>query len=156
MHRAPVLVRTLIAVALITATLGAALAVTKIAPDPRGVKVVNELMEALKIPDAEARMKAVVPLVHVSLLTTDGKHLAPNVEQFSYKKAVGSISLYPVPVTITEVHQGNVTTIGFGETAQRGRSDKYFVAKSEGRPAPVIVFFPEDGGAPKIVNFGSL
>jgi hypothetical protein len=134
----------------------AASAVTKVAPVPRGVKVVNALIEALKIPDPAARMAAVIPLVHVSLLTNDRSALAPNIAQFSYRKAVASIGLYPVPVRITEVHQGNVTTIGFQSTAQRGRTDKYFVAKSEGRPAPVAVFFPDDGSEPKIVNFGSL
>ncbi|NDD29795.1 MAG: hypothetical protein EB084_16170 [Proteobacteria bacterium] len=155
MNRTP-LIRTLAAVALICATLGTALAVTRVPPDPRGVKVVNALVEALKIQDPVARERAVVMLVHANLLTRDRQHLAPNIEQFSYKKAVGAIGLYPVPVTITEVHQGNDVTIGFQETAQRGRIDKYFVAKSQGRPAPVGVFFPADGSEPKIENFGSL
>jgi hypothetical protein len=42
------------------------------------------------------------------------------------------------------------------ETAQSGRDDKYFVAKTSGRPAPIHVFFPADGSAPKILDFGSL
>ena len=154
MNRRPLTIAVLVAIAL--CSLGVARAVTKVAPDPRGVAVVNAFMEALHISDPTSRLKAVVPLVHVSLLTADRTRLAPNVEGFSYKKAVDAISLYPLPVTITEVHQGNEVTIGFQETAQRGRTDKYFVAKSQGRPAPVHVFFPDDGSAPKIVNFGSL
>lgn len=130
--------------------------VDKVDPDPRAVKLINAFMEALKSADADARLAAVIPLVHKSLLSNDGRDLAPNIKQFSYRKAVQSASLYPVPVVISEVHRGNVLTIGFQATAERGRNDKYFVGKSSGRPAPIHVFFPEGGGELKITNFGSL
>lgn len=135
---------------------GAAHAVDKVSPDPRGVKLVNALIVALQMPDENARLAAIIPLVHKSLLTNDGKDLMSSVKQFSYRKAVGNAGQYTVPLTITEVHRGNTFTIGFKSTAQSGHTDKYFVAQKSSRPAPVGVFFPADGGEPTIVNFGSL
>jgi len=52
-----------------------------------------------------------------------------------------------------------VTQVGFRETAESGRTDKYFVTKKAGvpgLPAPLHVFWPSDGGAPKLINIGSL
>jgi len=98
-------------------------------------------------------------LVHKSLLTSNGKDLSSNVKNFSYKKACDNIKFYKIPAVITEVHKGNTYTVGFKETAQLGRSDKYFIAKKDGvggMPAPIIIFFPQDGSSPKILNMGSL
>lgn len=136
-----------------------ALAIEKVSPDPRGTELCTKFLEALLIPDPDARLKAVLPLLHASMKTSDGKDLEPNVKGFSYKKACSGAQFYQVPAVITEVHKGRDTTIGFGPTAQAGRTDKYFVAKKDGvagRPAPLHVFFPADGGAPTLVNIGSL
>jgi hypothetical protein len=49
--------------------------------------------------------------------------------------------------------------MGFKETAERGRIDKYFIAKRRGIagvPAPLHIFWPETGGKPKLINIGSL
>ena len=133
-------------------------AVEKISPDPRGVELVNKLVAALLIQDPDARVKAVIPLVHKSLLNNDGTDLSINVKPWSYKKAYQNVKFYCYPVKIHEVHKGRVYTIGFKETAEKGRTDKYFVKKKpgvNGMPAPVHVFFPSDGGDPKVVNMGS-
>lgn len=100
-----------------------------------------------------------MPLVHKTLLSGDGKDLAATIKPYSYKKAVTGAPFYKLPIEITEVHKGNVTTVGFKETAEKGRKDKYFVAKKDaaaGRPAPIIVFWPEDGSEPKVIDMGSL
>ena len=134
-------------------------AVEKVPPDPAGQKLCSELLAALQIEDSAQRLSAVLPLVHKSMKTRDGKDLDRNTKDFSYKKASGAAKLYSSPAEITEVHKGNVSTIGFKESAETGRTDKYFLAKKpgvNGRPAPIHVFFPEGGGEPKIVNFGSL
>ncbi len=134
-------------------------AIEKIRPDPKGTELVNNLVKALSIEDPDERLKAVIPLVHKSMLTSDGQDLDRNVKDFSYKKAYNNVKFYQYPVSIYEVHKGNVLTIGFRETAERGRIDKYFINKKpgvNGRPAPIHVFWPEDGGAPSIVNMGSL
>lgn len=139
---------------------GSALAqVEKIPPDPKGVKLCSDLLAALTMSDEKERLKAVLPLLHRSLLTPDGKGLDPMVRDFSYKKAVTGAPLYKQPADIHEVHKGREQTVGFGETAERGRVDRYFVKKKEGqpgRPASLHVFWPNEGGAPKLTNIGSL
>ena len=134
-------------------------AVEKISADPAATELCTSLLSALAKEDPKERLAAVMPLVHRSLLNNRGNDLDHNVKEFSYRKASGAAKLYQNPAQIVEVHKGNVTTIGFKETAERGRTDKYFVGKKEGvagRPAPLHVFWPEKGGAPKIVNMGSL
>lgn len=134
-------------------------AIEKISPDPRGTELVNKLLNALSIEDPAERLKAVIPLVHKSLLTSDGSDLSRDIKDFSYKKAYNNVKFYQIPASIREVHKGRVMTIGFRETAEKGRTDKYFINKKPGTtglPAPIHVFFPEDGGAPSIVNMGSL
>ena len=134
-------------------------AVEKIEPDPKGVKLCADFLTALAIEDAAKRLEAVIPLLHKTLLTEDGKDLTPDVKRFSYNKACTNAKFYKQPAQVTEVHKGMEGTVGFGKTAEKGRADKYFVAKKEGvagRPAPLHVFWPSDGGAPKLINIGSL
>ncbi len=129
------------------------------APDPRAVELLNKLLEALLVKDARASAQAVLPLVHKSLLSDRGTDLSRSVKDFSFKKARQGVGLYKLPVQITRVARGKVTTIGFKQTAEKGRTDRYFVAKRDavaGLPAPIHVFFPEEGGPPKIVDMGSL
>jgi hypothetical protein len=131
----------------------------KVAPDPKGVQVVNELLAALAQTDDKARLEAVLPVMHKSMLTSDGKDLAPNVKNYSYKKACQNVQFYAQPAAIGEVHELSEQTVGFRETAERGIVFKYFVKKKEGvagMPAPIHVLFPSDGGTPKCINIGSL
>jgi hypothetical protein len=133
--------------------------IEKIKPDGQAVKLVNRLLKALSIEDYDQRVKAVLPLVHKSLKTSDGRGLDGNIERFSFKKAYQNVKFYRIPISIYEVHKGRPVTIGFRETAERGRKDKYFVNKKDGvagRPAPITVFWPEKGGKPTIVGMGSL
>jgi len=133
-------------------------AVEKIEPDPAAEALLNQLLQALQIEDPDKRLAAVIPLVHKSLLTSNGKDLARSTKDFSYKKACAGAKLYKQPVEITEVHKGKVMAIGFQETAETGRTDKYFLAKKAGvggLPAPIHVFW-DSQGKPKIVNMGSL
>ena len=134
-------------------------AVEKIEPDPKGVKLCTDFMAALAIEDEAKRLEAVIPLLHKTLLTEDGKDLTPDVKRFSYRKACTDAKLYKQPAQVTEVHKGTEHTAGFGKQAEKGRADKYFVAKKDdvpGRPAPLHVFWPSDGGAPKLISIGSL
>lgn len=133
--------------------------IEKIEPDPKAAKLVSDFMNALTIADESERLQAILPMVHDSLKTKDKKDLFSSVKQFSYKRAVDMIKLYKNPVELGEVHKGTVSTIGFKELAEKGRRDKYFVKKKDGingLPAPIHVFIPENGGEPKIYDFGSL
>jgi hypothetical protein len=119
--------------------------------------LIAALLRALREPDAAAREAAVAPLVHRSLLRAG--QLERNVRDYAFKKASDNAALYDDPPRLTEAHVGTVSTVGFADTAERGRRDKVFVAPSPGRtgmPAPVHVFYPESGGAISVLDFGSL
>jgi len=136
-----------------------ALAVEKIEADPKGVKLCSDFLAALAIADEAKRIAAAIPLLHKTLLTEDGKDLTEDVKRFSFKKASDNAKHYKQPAEVTVVHKGMDQTVGAGKQAEKGRADKYFVAKKEGvagRPAPLHVFWPADGGAPKLINIGSL
>jgi len=147
----------LLAFCLLALAAGVCPAIEKIPPDPKGVQLCNDVLAALSIADETQRIKALVPLLHKSLL--NGDDLDDNVRQWSYKKAVQNVKFYAQPADIKEVHKGNVLTIGYGATAERGRRDKYFVKKKPGQagmPAPLAIFWPEGGGEPKVIDIGSL
>src|SRR5687768_16997387 len=92
----------------------------KVAADPKGTQVVSELLAALSLADENARLAAVVPVMHKSMLTADGKDLADNVKRYSYKKAYQNVQYYTQPASIYEVHELPEQTVGFQETAERG------------------------------------
>ncbi len=130
-------------------------------PQPIAVELINQFFASLQIPDPKQREAALVPLVHRSLLYNGkaGPELGRNVKEFALKRALREFHLYAHPVQVKEVHCGSRIAIGTRETGERGRVDKYFIAKRpgvEGLPAPIDVFFPESGGAPKLSGFGSL
>jgi len=134
-------------------------AIEKIPADPQAVDVLNQTLTALNNPNEKERIQALEKLLHKSMLGPGGKGLDPSVERFSYKKAVQNAKFYQLPVNIYEVHKGNTSTVGFKQTAETGRRDKYFLNKNEGvagRPAPVHIFWPANGSAPKVLDFGSL
>ena len=148
----------LVGVMLIMSSWGSSWAVTKVDPDPQAVKLVRQFMKALHLQDPIKREARVSKYLHKSLLTSDQK-LTASIKNYSFKKACDNVKFYEVPARITEVHRGREVTIGFKETAERGRIDKYFVAKRDGvagLPAPLHVFWPQGGGAPTLVNIGSL
>jgi len=133
--------------------------IVKIDPDAKAVEVINQTLTALETPNETTRIQMLEKLLHKSMLGPGGKGLDPSVQRFSYKKAVQNAQFYKNPVEIYEVHQGNVSTVGFKTTAEKGRRDKYFIQKKEGvagRPAPVHIFWPDNGSAPKVLDFGSL
>lgn len=127
--------------------------------DPRAVALLNAFMQALAHEDAATSARAVLPFVHRSLKTPAGDDLSRDLRQFGHKKAQGNARLYALPVQVTRVRTTSTTGLGFGDTAEAGRVDDYFIAKREGvngMPAPVKVFFPEDGGPPLVSYMGSL
>jgi hypothetical protein len=147
-----------IALLLTFGALSQAWSIEKIEADKKAVELINNFMKALQIEDATKREAAALKFLHKSMLTNDGK-MPSSLKNYSFKKACDGVKFYDVPVKITEVHKGRSVTVGFKETAERGRTDKYFVGKKEGaagRPAPLHVFWPEGGGKPMLINVGSL
>lgn len=128
-------------------------------PDPAAVARVKALVAALDEPDEAKRVKALLPLLQRSLLNEAGDDLDPFVRRYSFAKASAGVRFVARPVQVVQVRRGRPVTLGAGATAQRGRQDLYFVARpagATGSPAPVGVFFPDDGGPPTIADFGSL
>ncbi len=130
--------------------------------DPRAQLLLNSFFEALLITDNEdARFNAVVPTVHRSLLNRDRSDFAPGIRDYAYRRACREVELFQYPVKVVRVRRGTTTAIGVGPDKEIGRVDKYYVeAKPQHQgtvsPAPLHVFFPQDGSAPTISNFGSL
>lgn len=127
--------------------------------DPRAVQLLNALMRGLATADPGESARALLPFVHKSLKNAAGDGLSRDLLQFGHKKAHANARHYAVPVQVTRVRTTSTTGIGFGDTAEAGRVDDYFIAKRagvNGMPAPVKVFFPADGGAPLVSYMGSL
>ncbi len=121
--------------------------------------LLNGVMNALLIADEDQSATAVLAYVHKSLKDRTGTALTADVRQFSFKKAHQNARFYALPVQVTRVRENNGTSIGFGETAEMGRTEDHFLAKKEGEvglPAPMTVFIPTSGGPPKIAYLGSL
>lgn len=134
-------------------------------PPPAGSDIVgitdllNATMTALLIEDEAESAKAILLYVHKSLKKAGGAELTTDVRQFSFKKAHDNAKFYAFPVQVTRARENAVTGIGFGDTAEMGRTEDHFLAKKEGQaglPAPMTVFIPASGGPPKVSYLGSL
>ncbi len=129
--------------------------------DKRGIKVINNFMKALmdNQDDEQAAATAALPFIHRSEYDNNGTNLKRDRLDFSFKKAWQNAGNYQVPVKVTRVQQQNISAIGFGETAQAGTVFKVWIAKKDGVggvPAPLSVFFPDNGSAPTLNGYGSL
>lgn len=121
--------------------------------EPHAVTLLNKFLEALKIGDEKERLQAVLPLFHRSLVTPDGQGLRQQVRDYSFKAAVESVASYEVPVKITRVDRvpGNRQT-SISLDGDEGDSFRYYISRlpSLGGTGTVLIFFPADGGMPKI------
>ncbi|MFO0666688.1 MAG: hypothetical protein U0174_22245 [Polyangiaceae bacterium] len=130
--------------------------------DPRAASLLSDFLAALQrnAGDMNAAARAAAPYLHKSLLNpADPNDVNDDLKRFSFKKAWQNAHFYANPVNITRVRRSNVTAIGHGGTGEAGTVVDYFVGKlnaQQGMPAPVAIFFPKDGGPPKISYVGSL
>lgn len=128
-------------------------------PEPAAVTLVSNFLQALQIGDEAQRVQAVLPYLHKSLLTASGTDLSPDVKRYQFKKASQAAASYAVPANVTRVHSRGSLVVDEGHNPEKGRVDDYYIAKKDGQSstaAPVQIFFPEDGSAPKIFYMGSL
>jgi hypothetical protein len=129
--------------------------------DKAGIDVLNTFMKAImdNQGDEIAAARAALPVIHKSEYDDAGSCLKKDRLDYSFKKAWQNAKFYKTPVVITRVQKQNLTAIGFGATAEKGTAYKVWIAKNDGvagLPAPLNVFFPADGSAPKIYYYGSL
>jgi hypothetical protein len=129
-------------------------------PDERGLEKIKQFMEiSMSTPDINEAGKKLVAakVVHSSKVDkNDNTKLNPDSLRFAFKKAHGNVKMYDLRVTRTVLT--GTSAVGFGPTAQKGKLYKYFIAKKEGvngMPAPIQVFYPEDGSEPVVYDFGS-
>ena len=130
--------------------------------DQRAVALLNDFLAALQrnSSDIDAAARAASPYLHKSLLRPGNpSDVNDDLKNFSFKKAWQNARFYANPVNITRVRRNQVTAIGYGDTGEAGYVVDYFVGKlnpQAAMPAPVSVFFPNGGGAPRISYVGSL
>ncbi len=123
--------------------------------DELAVQLINQLLVALKIQDDDRRQRAVVGLVHKSLLTRDGGDLDWTTKEYSYKKAYRGVHQYEYPVVVVRTTEKREQVVGFAETAERGWVQTYYIKTTDaikGMPAPVKLFFPLSGDPPRILQ----
>ncbi len=129
--------------------------------DKAGIEVLNQFIKAILANpgDEKAAAKAALSTIHKSEYDAAGTGLKQDRMDFSFKKAWQNAKFYKSPIVVTRVQKQNISAIGFGATAEKGTAYKVWIAKNEGvagLPAPLNVFFPADGSAPKVYYYGSL
>lgn len=131
-------------------------------PDERGAAKLKRFIEILtSTEDMEAAGKTVVAekLVHGSKLDkNEPTKLNNDSMRFAFKKAFTNAKMYDPGPRIIRTQLTATSAVGFGPTAQKGKLYKYFIAKKEGvggMPAPIQIFYPEDGSDPIVYDFGS-
>lgn len=125
------------------------------------VQILQAYVKTMKMGKSkEEKISNFLKIAEPNLLNDANTALSPNTERFSFKKDSENAKFYKYPVVITEARIAvRESNIGFGVKARRGKLNKYFIAKEEGvagRPAPITIFVPNDGGEPKIYGIGSL
>ena len=141
-------------------------------PDPAVVEFINKFFADMKKAGAEtatpndgdidakvaAAGKVAMGYYHKSHHSKAGDNLLPDRLRFSFKKGFTGIKFYQDPVKVTRVRALTTQAIGFKETAEKGKSFDYFLAKKEGvsgMPAQVRIFIGEQSGI-KFDDVGSL
>lgn len=127
--------------------------------DQQALMLLNNVFQALQISDFDQSVQASLPYLHRSLLNESGTDITADLRRFGFKKAHEGIAHYAFPVQVKRVRKTGLSAVGFGSTAEEGDVYDYFVEKnthSSGQPAPVKVFFPKSGQAPKIYYLGSI
>jgi hypothetical protein len=127
--------------------------------DQRGVVCLQNFINSLLETDFNVAAQKAMQQIHKSDYAKDGSSLKQDRLNFSFKKAWQNAKFYANPIKITRVQKTSLSGIGFKETAQAGTSYKVWIGKKQGvngMPAPIYVFFPADGGEPKVHDYGSL
>jgi hypothetical protein len=123
------------------------------------LKVMNTFMYTLQHNDFEKSSQKIVPLMHKSLLTRNGKSLDDDTYRYSFKKAHMNAKNYKYPIKVTRVQKLRTSGVGYGDTYQKGIEYKFWIAKKQsiaGLPAPLVLFFPKGEKIPKLSYIGSL
>lgn len=156
------LIRSAVLVSCLVAAQGFAQANADAPPDDRGAAKLKRFMEIVaSTEDLEEAGKLVIAekLVHGSKLDkNDPRKMNNDSIRFAFKKAHQNVKMYDPGPRIIRTQLTGTSAVGFGPTAQKGKLYKYFIAKKDGingMPAPIQIFYPEDGSDPIVYDFGS-
>lgn len=112
-------------------------------------RFVNQLLHN----DVESAARAVMPLLHRSLLRQGV--ILPDFRKNNLDLAHERIRLYRLPVVIIDKKSTNRNAIGVLADKEHGAEWMYSIAKIQdtgGLPAYIRVFFPQNGGEPRITG----
>ncbi|MBX2928274.1 MAG: hypothetical protein KF852_10595 [Saprospiraceae bacterium] len=112
-------------------------------------RFVNQLLHN----DVESAARAVMPLLHRSLLRQGV--ILPDFRKNNLDVAHERIRLYRLPVVIIDKKSTNRNAIGVLADKEHGAEWMYSIAKMQdtgGLPAYIRVFFPQNGGEPRITG----
>jgi len=115
----------------------------------------SSVLQILLLEDEAQSAASLVPFLHKSLLSQDGKTLNASVRDFGFKKDRGNAVFYKVPVDVVKTEK-----VQEGLNGEEGTVWKYFIARKDentGMPAPMKIFVPKDTSEqPKICYLGNL
>lgn len=110
-------------------------------------QLLDQLLHALRLPDEQQSIRALLPLLHPSLHNATHTDLSATVRGFSFQKARRTAHLYALPAQIVRTRTYDQDGIDIGNGRETGQLVDYFIRKSTGMPAPVKIFFPQTGHA---------
>lgn len=114
-------------------------------------QLVEEFVKLLATYEVENAAWRVAPFLHRSLL--QGEMMQPQFKQNNFYNAHQRFRSYKVPVNFIKVQSTNRTAIGSLRDRDEGEEFVYTLEKTVdngGMPGTVRVFFPKNGGGPKI------
>jgi hypothetical protein len=125
-----------------------------LAPDDAPAhELISRFVQQLLHNDPESAARAVLPLLHRSLLRQGV--ILPDFRKNNLDIAHERIRLYRLPVVIIDKKNTNRNTIGVLADKEQGAEWMYSIAKMQdtgGLPAYIRVFFPQNGGEPRITG----
>ena len=125
----------------------------------KAVNMLNKFINILHNNSFEKSAKLIVPLVHKTLLDRQNSQLNRDVFRFSFKKAYTHSRNYAYPVVVTRIQKLKTTGVGYGKKYEKGVEYKIWIDKKSsnlGMPAPIVLFFLNGEGEPKLSYIGSL
>lgn len=153
-----IVVITLILMCLVRFSAVARESIEKIPPDPKALQIISKLMTALAIPDENARCKALMPYLHWCMLNKSKTDLAHNYKAIIRNRVVPKLKKYGNPPQIHEVHRATKPESDnphrFGKFTTYKVDRYYFKSKDGEVGGPVVFWWPDGGGDPKVLGIG--
>ena len=116
-------------------------------------RLINNLFSLFQTLDEKTCAQMAISIVHDSLVKF--QELEQKFLKYKFLKAYRNVNLYRMPVKIENVRVTGRTSMGRSDKKETGEEVMYEISKKENigaLPGHVRIFFPADGGLPKISN----